>query len=309
MIAAVLEVVPHTVDAPHQLIADGLILVNDVRPLAGQLNPPVAVVQAIAVKGLLPLAFLLLARRGAGRVGGKQQHGLVVAVAPELQIVLGEVPHPLRRPEGDRVAPVHRLKQQGVAHAVVVGLVRGVRLLELRLPLAAGAVVRPGEVAQRTVACAVDEHLSGNPQIGLRGTLVADDALDGVPFQLCVMHTGVQEQRQPLLPVDGLQQRTVPDRIIIVVIAGLVFQHDLVDDAGLRRVAFKLVGICAANVHPDLRAGVPAQYGPVLDQRRPGAFPGAGQSRAQAGHTAADYHNVKGLIPPFAAYPHYIHLP
>ncbi len=305
VVPAVFQVVPHAVNAPHQLVADALIFVDDVRSLAGQLDPPVAIIQAVAVEGLL-LPRLLV---GVIDVRGAQQQGLVVAVAPELQIVLCEVAHPVRRGEAHRPAPVHRLEQQGVAHAVVVGRLRGVGLLELRLPLAAGAVVRPGEIAQGAVAGAVDEHLGGDPQMGLRGALVADDPPDLVPLQLHVVHARVEQQRQVLLAAGHLQQGAVPDGVIVVVVAGLVLQHDLVDDAGLRRVPLELIGVRAANVHPDLGAGVSPQHSPVLNQHGPDSLPGAGQRRAQARHAAADNRHIKRRVPPFAACPHRFHLP
>ena len=132
VVAAVLDVIPHAVYRAHQLIADVLVLADDIGAFAADFDPPVAVILAIAVKEHPDFVFAGLGQHFLGHIRA------VLAIA---QLLLGKVHGVHGRDELDGMAHIGGLEQQGVAHAILVGLLGSVRLVKLRLALAACAAL------------------------------------------------------------------------------------------------------------------------------------------------------------------------
>ena len=210
----------------------------------------------------------------------------------QTQLVLGEVHDLHRRDEFHRMAPVDGLEQEGVAHPVLIMLLRCVFLAVGILTLAAGVEFGPHEGGQGTVSGAVGKDLAGEENLFFRSQLIALDALDLPVDTGGRVHGTVQVQIKIFLLLGRIKKHGIPDGEIIAVIDPLVGKHQLMDDTTLGQFGFFVIGRSAANVHPDLAAGVAAQHRPVLHQRRPGSVPGSRQGCTQARHAAADHDKI-----------------
>ena len=306
VVARVLQVVPHAVDTAHQLVSQLFVFLDDVLFVTGQLDPPVAIVQAEGVEGLLAVGAggAGVVHIAVGGIGVIVPGGLYIAVAAVFQVLLGELPCPLGGLKLHRMAPVYGLEQQGVAHADVVGYLGSVRLVVGVLALAADMVLRTRHVAHGAVAGAVGENLGFDGPVDLRGGLVAVNLGDASVLHIHIVDGSVQKEGQVFLGVDLVQQHGVPDGEIMVVVAVLVVQLQLQQDAGFLAVLLDHVLRRAAHMHPDFGAGVAAQHRPVLDKRGPGTLAGTGKGSADAGHAAADDDHIKACCLFFSANTH-----
>ena len=213
VVAAVLDVIPHAVYRAHQLIADVLVLADDIGAFAADFDPPVAVILAVAVKEHPDFVFAGLGQHFLGHVSA------VLAIA---QLLLGKVHGVHGRDELDRMAHIGGLEQQGVAHAILVGLLGSVRLVKLRLALAACAALYAHKSAQGAVARAVGKDFAMDQQPLFGAHLIALDAGDFAVLAGGGMHGGVEQQRQVLFVLGGLEQHRIPDGKIIAVVHALV---------------------------------------------------------------------------------------
>ena len=282
MIAHVLDVVPDAVDAPRQLVADLLVLGDDVVVPAPELDPPVAGVEIVEL-GQLTGGPALKINTPAFVVG--KRRSIVIAV---FQIFLGETVSPFGTDELHRPAPVHRLEHQGIALRIRVGRFRSVGLVELRPALATDAGGRARQHAQRAVAGGVDEDLPGEGKARLGAVLEATHRADDATLGLRRLQAGIQVEVQPLLPARLLPHDRVPHREGVVGIAALVLQKDLQQDASLHHVGLAVVAVRPDDVHANLAAGVAAEHAAVLDQGNRSPVAGCGNGGAHARKSPAD---------------------
>jgi len=155
--------------------------------------------------------------------------------------------------------------------------------------LAAEAEVGAREVAQPAVARAVDEHPGAVAEDLIAQRVHGSDGGDG----LLVAHLGgedvaVEEHGEIRLlrgdDAEGLAHLGVAE-------AGLHAAH-LLDDAALAGVGLRAAG--AVDAHAELDAGVAAEDGAVLDERRPRAEPCRGDGRRATRRAGTDHDDVEG---------------
>ena len=287
MLLVVFDMVPDAVGVGHQVIADFLEFRDDVVSATHQLAPPVAVIAGRAAGHAGTLVFFRV---------GQSAHVDLVAHVPAVnsfrQLLFRQMLGKRGLLEVHRVAQVFGQHHDGVAHAVIVGLLRRVGLVKLAFRLAAHPVFGPGVIAQCSVAGGVHEYVRPQAQAHFRGFLHAVDGGDSLPFRLAVIHHGIVIDRQVLLLLRRLKQDHVPDGIAEILIAAFVFQHQFVHDPALGVVGLLGTLIRAGDMNAYLAAGVAAQHGPAVDQSGVDPLPGAGQRGAQAAHAAADDQHV-----------------
>ena len=295
--------IPHAVHALDQFVADVLIFLDDIGLFAGQFNPPIAVIQAIGVKHHILGGVVHVVQDRIGLVFCLQhaKERLRIGMLAVAQLLLGEGIAALGRHKRHRMAAIHGLEQQGIAHAVLIGLLGRVRLMILRLALAAGAEWHAGHEAQRAVARAVAEHRCAQRPLDLGSHLIAMNGRNAMPLGVHIMHGGIEEHRQIFLLTDGGEQHAIPHGIVVIIVYALVFQQDLAQDAGFLGIGLDHVGRRAADMHADFAAGIAAKHRPLLHQGGFRAVARAGNGRAHARHAATNDDYIKGRFFLFAA--------
>ena len=289
MVALIFQMIPHTVNAFDQFVPDVLSLADDVVPVAADLNPPVAVVH-VGKMGQTAGAFLKRDQRATIGVGADG-----IAVLPVFELLFGKGVGPFRLFKDDLFTPVNGAEHHGIAHGVGVGHIGRVRLVEFRPAFGAQTAAAPGHHTQRAVSRGIDEDFAAEPDLGFRGVLVADDGLNAAILHHYVIHVGIQIGVQILLIPDGFPENGVKNREGSIGIAALVFQQHFHQDAGFGQVGLGGMGAGAHNMHPDFRAGVSAEYAPVLDNGGFCAVPGGSNGGAHPAETAADNNNLIGF--------------
>ena len=224
MLTAVLNVIPQAVGVGHQVVADFLIVGNDVIAVAHEFEPPVAVIDSGATACGQAEPFL--------RIGGHARvdfHRFGMDAVAEL--MLRQLFSEGGRLVFDRMARIDGFHENRIAHAFVVGLVGSVRLAVFFVRFASLRVVRSREIAERAVACGVHEQRRGDLQRQFRRLLEAGDGGDDVAIDGAVEHRAVQIDGQILFVFGGFEENHVPDGVIERVVAALVFEHQFVEQA------------------------------------------------------------------------------
>ena len=291
VVPAVLDVVPYAIDCFVQFPADILGGLDDVVPVASQLDPPIAGLHVVFLHQLVGVVLVILVGPQHYHVVGVMvDHDVAVVAMLEKALVKGVGPGGLD--ELHRSAGISGAEIDGITHGLAVGDRRRF-LFVVGLPrLPADAVVRAGEIAQGAVAGGVDEDFGGEGIADLRSHLIALYGLDLALFGENAVHGSVHVAVQSLGGPDGGPEHRVPDRIVVVVVEILVFQLQLHKDAGLSGVFLAPVAGSAGDMHPGLRAGVAAIDAAVLDQGGLCAMTGRGNGRAHPAHSAAYHHHV-----------------
>ena len=278
----VFDMIPDAVGVGHQVVADLLIIGDDIVAVAHQLAPPIAVVDGGAAGHGRALVFLGI--RGVAHVDMIAHFHAVDALG---QLLFGQVLSEGWGGEGHGMAHIDGAHQDGIAHTLVIGLFGGVGLVELAVRLTPGTESRARVVAQGAVARGIHKQRRGQAKAHFGGFLHAVDGRDAAAFGFAIVHHGIMVQRQALLLLGGLKEDHIPDGIAEIVVAGLVFQHQLVQDAALGVIGLLQALIRARNVDADFAGGVAAQHGTGVDQGGVYALARAGQRGAHACHAAA----------------------
>lgn len=198
---------------------------------------------------------------------------------------------------------VLRIEEEGGAQGDVVGRLRSPRLVVLGARLAADAVVGARQVADETVARAVEEEGALETYPPLRPHHPAGHRSDPPrlvrAFRVDLTHVGVEVERDAGLGAHGVQDHGVPVVGVSVRVAELVLHEQFAHDAALTGMVVLAVPGRAAHPDPDLAARVAAEHRPVVDQRDAPAEPGRGDRRADPGQAAADDGDVVpcGFVP------------
>ena len=213
------------------------------------------------------------------------------------QFLLCEHSRKFRALEVNGVTSVNCLEQQCISHAVIVGLIRCIGLIKLRLPLAADAIFRTSQNTQGSVSGTIDKNLTIDDPHRLSGLLICLNPADLVTLHLTIFHDRVQIRSQVRLLLHCAEQHHIPYRKVIIIISALVFQHHLVKDAALFQVRLLHALRSAADVHSDLAGRISAKYMTAMDQCRLSSVSGSRNRCTHTGKPAAYYYYfIRGIF-------------
>src|SRR5690606_13638380 len=190
-------------------------------------------------------------------------------------------------------------KENRASQNLLVGPVRGEGLTVLLPPFPADTVGCPRTRRHPAVAAGIDEKPAPDVQVAFGALLIHHDPIDPV-WRRHDGHLGFGVQKE----VDvGLSHHRVQQGEIlhglqvdipVVPAAPAGLGAELLHDP--RLPSEPLVppphGGGAGDLHPDLRAEVPAQHGAVVDEADPAAEPGRLDGGREASQTAADHHQI-----------------
>ena len=187
---------------------------------------------------------------------------------------------------------VARPEHYGVAHALIVALLRSVDLAGLGGRLAPLPVFGAGVVAERAVAGGVDEKLSGYPVAHLGRLLYAEHRGYAVTFGLAVVHDGIEHEGEVLLFFCRLEENHIPHRIAELGVSRLVLEHEIVYESALCEIGLPEALVGSRDVHSYLARRVSPEYGAGVYE----AYVNAGlcglYRGAEPRHSPSDYNEV-----------------
>ena len=292
VVAAVFDVIPDAVDRAVQLPADILGLLDDIVPVAAQLDPPISALDVVFFHQLVGMALIILIRlEDDDIIGIMIDHDIAVITVLEVGFVEGIGPVGLDEFDGMAAVLGHEVNR--VAHGLAVGDGRRVPLLIFVAALAADLIFRTGLVAQRAVARGVDKDAGGQLKAQLGRHLITFDGGDVRAVGMDGGHAGVHIEGEVFGLLGGVPEDAVPDGIVIAVVQVFVFELKLHQDARLGGVLFAPVAGGAGDVHPHLGAGIAAEHTAILHDGGLCALARGGHGGAESAHAAADDDHVE----------------
>ena len=206
-----------------------------------------------------------------------------------------ELVGPCRRGEMLGVFGFPELQQQGIPHGAIIRRHRGDTFAELRAAFPSAADDGTGDGCQDAVAGGVDEKFGVHRVLDLAGQLPGVDRGQAAFLHPASVAGGVQEQGQiraeRRLPVED----AVPDGINQPRVALVVVEIDFLEKPGFGDIRAAIL-LRPDDPHPHLRAGVAAQYRPVVDQHRLRPAARRGHGGAKTGQSAADHADIRVML-------------
>ena len=281
VVAAVLDVIPNTVKRRNKLVADVFIIGDDVVLVAHQLDPEIAVINSARRNAAaLLVLFGVLAARVVDLV--------VSAMHTEAQIVLGVLLGKRGGSELDGVTHISCAEEDGVAHSLVVSRLGSVDLAGFSLRFASLTVFGARIVSERAVSGAVCEERSGQAVAHLGRLLNAERGGDAVALGLAVVKNGIIVNGKIFGIFCRLKEDHIPDRVGKMLVARLVFEHQLVKQTAFGEIGLFHTVIGTRNMHSDLARCIAAKDGTSVNKRSLRARARSFDSCTNARHSAAD---------------------